>query len=35
MTKITEGAFYISSIKGHNLNVYLFGEKVVEPATKI
>ncbi len=30
-TKITDGASYISSLRGRNLNVYLFGEKVVEP----
>jgi 4-hydroxybutyryl-CoA dehydratase/vinylacetyl-CoA-Delta-isomerase len=29
--KITDGASYISSLRGRNLNVYLFGEKVIEP----
>ncbi|MBT4062907.1 MAG: 4-hydroxybutyryl-CoA dehydratase, partial [Flavobacteriaceae bacterium] len=31
MKKINNGKDYIDSLKDRNLNVYLFGEKVIEP----
>jgi aromatic ring hydroxylase len=31
MKKINNGQDYIDSLKDRNLNVYLFGEKVIEP----
>ena len=29
--RITSGSEYVESLRGRNLNVYLFGERVAEP----
>ena len=31
LKKITSGEEYIESLRGRNLNIYLFGETVAEP----